>query len=186
MRHLAGRTAGLLSRLAAGESGLGGKGAARAVAGWAQGGAGPCAGPSSSGGSTPAAPSAEPSSSCQAWAWLPRRGLASAAAEPAAAAAEGARAAAGKEGLVISDAAVARLKELGPGTVLRVMVEGGGCSGFQYEFSLDEAAKEDERWAGPGAGAGRGRVGQVRRMLARERSKCRGKRRLAEERSRAW
>lgn len=70
--------------------------------------------------------------------WQVQRGFASAAAEPAAAAPD-------KPELVISDAAVARLKELGPSTVLRVMVEGGGCSGFQYEFSLDDLPKEDDR-----------------------------------------
>lgn len=73
-------------------------------------------------------------------AWEPQaRGFASAA-EPAATA--------DKLGLVVSEAAVARLKELGPGVVLRVMVEGGGCSGFQYEFSLDEAPREDDRCVG--------------------------------------
>lgn len=52
-----------------------------------------------------------------------------------------------KDSLDISEAAVERLRELGPDVVLRVMVEGGGCSGFQYEFSLDSTVKEDDRCA---------------------------------------
>ncbi|GAB4821281.1 hypothetical protein N2152v2_008327 [Parachlorella kessleri] len=77
------------------------------------------------------------------WSWGGQaRGFASAAAEPAQATAS---AAAENSGLIVSDAAVERLKELGPGSVLRIMVEGGGCSGFQYEFSLDEVPKEDDR-----------------------------------------
>lgn len=38
--------------------------------------------------------------------------------------------------LQISDTAVTRLKEID--SVLRVVVEGGGCSGFQYKFELEE------------------------------------------------
>ncbi|HVH01550.1 MAG TPA: iron-sulfur cluster biosynthesis family protein, partial [Amaricoccus sp.] len=42
----------------------------------------------------------------------------------------------------VTDRAFARLREIGA-TPLRVAVEGGGCSGFQYEIRLDEAADDD-------------------------------------------
>lgn len=47
------------------------------------------------------------------------------------------------EDLQISKAAVERLKELTQQqkrATLRLTIEGGGCSGFQYEFKLDETA----------------------------------------------
>ncbi|MBY6065314.1 iron-sulfur cluster assembly accessory protein [Leisingera aquaemixtae] len=46
----------------------------------------------------------------------------------------------------VTDRAFARLAEIGAadqGQVLRVAVEGGGCSGFQYEIALDEAKEDD-------------------------------------------
>ncbi|EBA03548.1 HesB/YadR/YfhF-like protein [Rhodobacterales bacterium HTCC2150] len=47
----------------------------------------------------------------------------------------------------VTDAAFARLAEINEGVdavqVLRVAVEGGGCSGFQYEIKLDDAAEDD-------------------------------------------
>lgn len=51
--------------------------------------------------------------------------------------------------LKISDAALARVRELireqgKPALKLRVSIEGGGCSGFQYDFSLDEARTDDD------------------------------------------
>lgn len=46
----------------------------------------------------------------------------------------------------VTDRAFARLAEIGAagqGQALRVAVEGGGCSGFQYEIALD-APKDDD------------------------------------------
>eukprot|EP00210_Caulerpa_lentillifera_P000609 g590.t1 len=49
--------------------------------------------------------------------------------------------------LHLAPSAVKRLKELeeeSPGSTLRVTVEGGGCSGFQYKFTLDEKTQQDD------------------------------------------
>ncbi|MCL4676371.1 MAG: iron-sulfur cluster assembly accessory protein [Pararhodobacter sp.] len=47
----------------------------------------------------------------------------------------------------VTDRAFDRLAEIAENTgeaqVLRVAVSGGGCSGFQYEISLDAAAEDD-------------------------------------------
>lgn len=46
----------------------------------------------------------------------------------------------------VTDRAFARLAEIGAasqGKALRVAVEGGGCSGFQYDISLDDPDDED-------------------------------------------
>jgi iron-sulfur cluster assembly accessory protein len=46
----------------------------------------------------------------------------------------------------VTDRAFARLAEIGAasqGQALRVAVEGGGCSGFQYEIKLDTPAEDD-------------------------------------------
>jgi len=49
------------------------------------------------------------------------------------------------EEMKLSDAAVARLKEISDeNTLLRITVEGGGCSGFQYLFDLEEGVKPSE------------------------------------------
>jgi iron-sulfur cluster insertion protein len=51
--------------------------------------------------------------------------------------------------LIFSDAAAAKVKELideegNPDLKLRVFVQGGGCSGFQYGFTFDEVVNEDD------------------------------------------
>ena len=47
--------------------------------------------------------------------------------------------------LIISDRCVTKMKKLGSDCILRVSVEGGGCSGFQTKFDLDTEVKEDDR-----------------------------------------
>lgn len=51
--------------------------------------------------------------------------------------------------LVFTNSAAAKVKELiaeenNPDLMLRVFVSGGGCSGFQYGFTFEEAANEDD------------------------------------------
>src|SRR5437762_7603708 len=51
--------------------------------------------------------------------------------------------------LVFSDSAANKVKQLideegNPELKLRVFVTGGGCSGFQYGFTFDEAINEDD------------------------------------------
>ncbi|ANT61343.1 heme biosynthesis protein HemY [Salipiger sp. CCB-MM3] len=46
----------------------------------------------------------------------------------------------------VTDRAYERLAEIGAGAqgkALRIAVEGGGCSGFQYDIRLDDAAEDD-------------------------------------------
>lgn len=46
----------------------------------------------------------------------------------------------------VTDRAFARLAEIGAGNqgqALRIAVEGGGCSGFQYDIKLDQPADDD-------------------------------------------
>jgi iron-sulfur cluster assembly accessory protein len=46
----------------------------------------------------------------------------------------------------VTDRAFERLSEIGAaqqGKALRVAVEGGGCSGFQYDIALDDPADDD-------------------------------------------
>ncbi|MEK7796572.1 MAG: iron-sulfur cluster insertion protein ErpA [Pseudomonadota bacterium] len=51
--------------------------------------------------------------------------------------------------LLFTDAAAAKVKNLieeekNPSLMLRVFVSGGGCSGFQYGFTFEENASEDD------------------------------------------
>lgn len=52
------------------------------------------------------------------------------------------------EGIVLSPSAAKRLARLaeieGHPVMLRVAVEGGGCSGFQYKFGLADAPEADD------------------------------------------
>jgi iron-sulfur cluster insertion protein len=56
---------------------------------------------------------------------------------------------AGMPGLVFTDAAAAKVSELireesNPNLKLRVFVQGGGCSGFQYGFTFDENLEDGD------------------------------------------
>jgi iron-sulfur cluster assembly accessory protein len=50
--------------------------------------------------------------------------------------------------VTVSERAARRIGEIlkaePSGTMLRVSVEGGGCSGFQYKFGIDSAKAEDD------------------------------------------
>lgn len=51
--------------------------------------------------------------------------------------------------LIFTDSAANKVKQLideegNPELKLRVFVTGGGCSGFQYNFTFDEASSEDD------------------------------------------
>ncbi|MGB6102938.1 MAG: iron-sulfur cluster insertion protein ErpA [Pusillimonas sp.] len=51
--------------------------------------------------------------------------------------------------LIFTDAAANKVKELladedNPELKLRVFVQGGGCSGFQYGFTFDETVNDDD------------------------------------------
>ncbi|KAF7271449.1 hypothetical protein GWI33_015671 [Rhynchophorus ferrugineus] len=53
-----------------------------------------------------------------------------------------------KAELLLTDRCVERLKKItnnSPDSFLRVSVEGGGCSGFQYKFDLDSKLNDDDR-----------------------------------------
>ena len=52
------------------------------------------------------------------------------------------------ENLTVTERAARRIGEIlerePAGTMLRLSVEGGGCSGFQYKFDIDRAQTEDD------------------------------------------
>ena len=52
------------------------------------------------------------------------------------------------ENVTLSDSAARRIGEIlqkePEGAMLRVSVEGGGCSGFQYKFDIERARAEDD------------------------------------------
>lgn len=52
-----------------------------------------------------------------------------------------------KPKLVLSDSCIQKLKEISVREnqkYLRITVDGGGCSGFQYQFELDDKVNEDD------------------------------------------
>jgi len=51
--------------------------------------------------------------------------------------------------MILTEPAITKLKDIlaeenNPSAMLRVFVQGGGCSGFQYGFTLDESQNEDD------------------------------------------
>src|ERR1700693_858511 len=50
--------------------------------------------------------------------------------------------------VTVSERAARRIGEIlkgeAPGTMLRVSVEGGGCSGFQYKFGVERSRADDD------------------------------------------
>jgi iron-sulfur cluster assembly accessory protein len=52
------------------------------------------------------------------------------------------------DNVTVSERAARRIGEIlrrePPGTMLRLSVEGGGCSGFQYKFDMDHAREPDD------------------------------------------
>lgn len=51
--------------------------------------------------------------------------------------------------ITITERAAKRIAEImtgePPGSMLRISVEGGGCSGFQYNFNVDSSRADDDR-----------------------------------------
>lgn len=40
--------------------------------------------------------------------------------------------------VTVTDRAIGKIREISPSAMLRVMVRGGGCSGFRYYFDIDD------------------------------------------------
>lgn len=51
------------------------------------------------------------------------------------------------DAIILSDSCVQKLKQLcdGETNFLRLCVESGGCSGFQYKFHIDDKVANDDR-----------------------------------------
>ena len=54
----------------------------------------------------------------------------------------------GKGNVTVTERAARRIGEIlrreSPGAMLRLSVEGGGCSGFQYKFDIERAKADDD------------------------------------------
>jgi len=52
------------------------------------------------------------------------------------------------DGITVTERAARQISEIlrrePPGTMLRVSVEGGGCSGFQYKFDMEQSQAADD------------------------------------------
>ena len=58
---------------------------------------------------------------------------------------------AAERSILITESAAKRVRTLiemegNQALMFRISVSGGGCSGFQYGFSLDDAPTDDDRW----------------------------------------
>ncbi len=77
--------------------------------------------------------------------------------------------------VVISERAARRIGEIlrteGEGAMLRISVEGGGCSGFQYKFDIERAQAEDDLVI-ERDNAGRFRRRPDRRIVPRGQPQC--------------
>lgn len=52
--------------------------------------------------------------------------------------------------LKLTENCIKRVKEIcNENTFLRITVDGGGCSGFQYKFEIDDKTTEDDAYLGP-------------------------------------
>jgi iron-sulfur cluster assembly accessory protein len=49
-----------------------------------------------------------------------------------------------EEGLHVTSRCAEHIKSLGNDRVLRVLVDAGGCGGFQYRFEVEEKMEEDD------------------------------------------
>lgn len=55
-----------------------------------------------------------------------------------------------KPNLKLTESCINRVKEIcDDNSFLRITVDGGGCSGFQYKFEIDNKTTEDDSFLGP-------------------------------------